>query len=164
MDRAAYAVSQGFTILTSRIPRSNCPVNRRLGRWRRCFGNRARSGLPLASMKGIKHPARQQRPKPACPMICMAFLPWWLGYVALGIPLALLGVVLLIAFVHHRGERPFPPGCCRMCGTRFLSERPDNCPRCGWLRRRCVVCRYDLTGNISGACPECGETIRENPP
>jgi len=24
---------------------------------------------------------------------------------------------------------------------------------------RCVSCGYDLTGNISGVCPECGESI-----
>ena len=31
-----------------------------------------------------------------------------------------------------------------------------------WHRRRkglCVKCGYDLTGNISGVCPECGTTI-----
>lgn len=26
-------------------------------------------------------------------------------------------------------------------------------------RNRCRKCRYDLTGNVSGRCPECGETI-----
>ncbi len=33
-----------------------------------------------------------------------------------------------------------------------------------WLRgmrgNRCRVCRYDLTGNVSGVCPECGTEIR----
>ena len=36
----------------------------------------------------------------------------------------------------------------------------------GWLRRRfrhrrglCVDCAYDLTGNVSGVCPECGRAI-----
>ena len=31
-----------------------------------------------------------------------------------------------------------------------------------WRRRRkglCVKCRYDLTGNESGVCPECGDAI-----
>ncbi len=37
-------------------------------------------------------------------------------------------------------------------GTAWRSAR-------GWRRRRrgmCVACGYDLTGNVSGTCPECG--------
>jgi len=26
--------------------------------------------------------------------------------------------------------------------------------------KHCVSCRYDLTGNVSGVCPECGSTVR----
>jgi hypothetical protein len=26
-------------------------------------------------------------------------------------------------------------------------------------RRGCLVCRYDLTGNVTGVCPECGTLI-----
>lgn len=38
-----------------------------------------------------------------------------------------------------------------------------------WLRPRrsdnryCSQCKYDLTGNISGVCPECGESIHATP-
>ncbi|MBP7747344.1 MAG: hypothetical protein KA383_14585 [Phycisphaerae bacterium] len=53
----------------------------------------------------------------------------WRGYVPLWIPLALLA--LLTAALWWRERRPFPPGCCRTCG-------------------------YDLRGNQSGRCPECG--------
>jgi hypothetical protein len=31
-----------------------------------------------------------------------------------------------------------------------------------WRRRKrglCVKCAYDLTGNVSGVCPECGKPI-----
>jgi len=34
---------------------------------------------------------------------------------------------------------------------------------CRWIRiesRRCSHCGYDLTGNVSGRCPECGEPLR----
>lgn len=96
--------------------------------------------------------------------IVLAFFPWWFGYLALGIPLALLGVVLLIAVAHHRGERPFPPGCCRKCGRKFDQVRHQVCPACGWWQRRCPACHYDLTGNVSGICPECGNAIRPDPP
>ena len=33
-----------------------------------------------------------------------------------------------------------------------------------WRRRRkglCITCGYDLTGNVSGVCPECGAEIKE---
>ncbi len=29
---------------------------------------------------------------------------------------------------------------------------------------RCVRCGYDLAGNVSGVCPECGDSIRSNAP
>ena len=42
---------------------------------------------------------------------------------------------------------------------------------CIWIRRRtrvydsgyCSVCGYNLTGNQSGVCPECGESVRRQP-
>lgn len=37
-------------------------------------------------------------------------------------------------------------------GLLWWLDRP---PRCGVPS--CVVCGYDLTGNVSGACPECGQ-------
>lgn len=37
--------------------------------------------------------------------------------------------------------------------------------RRSWRRRRnlCPSCGYDLTGNISGVCPECSEPLSRNP-
>lgn len=37
-----------------------------------------------------------------------------------------------------------------------------------WVRvddgvRRCGVCHYDLTGNVSGTCPECGTPTEQQP-
>lgn len=29
-----------------------------------------------------------------------------------------------------------------------------------WRRGRCPACAYDLTGNVSGTCPECGRHVR----
>ena len=39
----------------------------------------------------------------------------------------------------------------------FLMTRNE---RCKWRTRRglCPRCGYDLTGNVSGVCPECGQT------
>ena len=56
---------------------------------------------------------------------------WWAGYqLFIGAAIGLPGVVVALA-VAATGRKP-RPGHCRACG-------------------------YDLTGNISGKCPECGE-------
>lgn len=49
-----------------------------------------------------------------------------------------------------------------MCGT--LPVFFAAC--CGSLRAypQCSICGYDLTGNTSGTCPECGQTFSESPP
>ena len=49
--------------------------------------------------------------------------------------LPLLVAVISTAFLWYRDRRP----------------RPGHCQKCG----------YDLTGNISGRCPECGERIHQ---
>jgi hypothetical protein len=39
---------------------------------------------------------------------------------------------------------------CRDCGGTFIRDKkPSDQPICG-------QCGYDLTGNVSGVCPECG--------
>jgi hypothetical protein len=58
---------------------------------------------------------------------------YWRGYAPLWTPLALL--TLVTAALWWRERRPFPPG-------------------------RCATCGYDLTGNVSGRCPECGIPIQ----
>jgi hypothetical protein len=44
----------------------------------------------------------------------------------------------------------------RRLGPRAVREIP--CPRCGYVGH-CKNCGYDLTGNISGVCPECGGKV-----
>ena len=46
------------------------------------------------------------------------------------------------------------PRRCRACG-RWVSARQLR----RWQRGECVHCGYDLTGNASGTCPECGSKI-----
>jgi predicted nucleic-acid-binding Zn-ribbon protein len=50
---------------------------------------------------------------------------------------------------------------CADCGlTRFFAEpsaRRKLATSDGWRSQIvCAKCRYDLTGNVSGVCPECG--------
>ncbi len=58
---------------------------------------------------------------------------FWL-YVPLWVPLVVAAVLTLLAW---RWKRRTPPGTCRSCG-------------------------YDLTGNVSGRCPECGTPTNAN--
>ena len=84
--------------------------------------------------------------------------------------LFLFGIILLwgvvrrrdepwIVFVTKSGERAFPlrrdvsPKAAAVLRTLF-GEGAD-----AGIRRRCGKCRYDLTGNQTGRCPECGEEI-----
>lgn len=79
------------------------------------------------------------------------FLVWTLGFCfPLGVWI-FIGIFLIIALlVWHV----------------YFSRR---CPRCEqwqsyravrrWRQGRCVACGYDLTGNASGKCSECGRAI-----
>lgn len=57
----------------------------------------------------------------------------------------ILGPAVLISILDVRGSR------------RELRERFDGAPRC-------AVCQYNLTGNLSGICPECGTAIEDRAP
>lgn len=69
------------------------------------------------------------------------FISWWPEIewtsefktiiIPLWIPSVLLGALTLVLW---RRTRRFPPGQCRRCG-------------------------YNLTGNVSGVCPECGQRV-----
>jgi hypothetical protein len=60
-----------------------------------------------------------------------AFSYSWMN-IPLGMPLLLVGIPTMLVF--WRDRRRIPPGHCQACG-------------------------YDLTGNTSGVCPECGVQI-----
>lgn len=71
------------------------------------------------------------------------------------LPAFLLAILVFLMIRHHRsGDRPFPLGCCRRCGDR-LPGPGDSCLTCG-QGVRCLLCGYDMRGNRSGVCPECG--------
>lgn len=46
---------------------------------------------------------------------------------------------------------------CRACGRRFLPDQDAE------YVATCWHCGYNLTGNISGVCPECGQPIPTDP-
>jgi rRNA maturation endonuclease Nob1 len=87
----------------------------------------------------------------------LAEIRCWLELAALFIALQVVAIVFVItATADWR------------CGTivaaiaLFLSARwliTDKLRRARRKRGHCVPCGYDLTGNESGACPECGEKV-----
>jgi hypothetical protein len=101
---------------------------------------------------GWMHPAFAQFESPENRGFCIRpwlFRPaWWPPvrvysawdcfsvYVQLWLPLVCAGV--LTAVLWWLDRRRIPPGHCRKCG-------------------------YDLTGNVSGRCPECGTEVRPPP-
>jgi hypothetical protein len=71
-------------------------------------------------------------------------LCWWpiphLDRTMFLLPSSLLLVVIAVPIaILHRHDRPIPPGHCQHCG-------------------------YNLTGNVSGKCPECGTGVGPVPP
>ena len=44
----------------------------------------------------------------------------------------------------------------------YASWRIARIPRRRWQAGRCVKCSYNLSGNTSGVCPECGMAIKES--
>src|ERR1043166_984271 len=82
--------------------------------------------LKVVSPYGIRLPSRH-----SAFTIDVFFLPFWLPFVIVVIPTAILW---------HRHRRRIPPG-------------------------HCAYCNYNLTGNTTGICPECGTPIpkKESP-
>ncbi len=82
-----------------------------------------------------QHPPRNviARLKPTWEMSDVGFNRRAWVNIPLWLPLALCAIPTAVLFYVDR-KRP-PPGHCRSCG-------------------------YDLTGNVSGVCPECGSSVR----
>lgn len=51
-----------------------------------------------------------------------------------------------------------------ICTALVLSEHQLSIRRRWAALHRCLRCGYDLTGNVSGICPECGRPVPPLPP
>lgn len=93
----------------------------------------------------------------------------WVAAPVNAVVYGVLGGLASLLIGHRRRKVPSIPECVA-CGFKW--PRPDRveCPQCHvqsfgqWCgvtlpTFRCEKCRYDLTGNISGVCPECGTPI-----
>lgn len=94
----------------------------------------------------LRHRHRRYRYRRMAPL-ATASLIWsliWSGGVfllAMVLPLRLpllAATALTLAFA----------GACAVVVSRYHPDEPDS--------RHCIRCGYDLTGNVSGVCPECG--------
>jgi hypothetical protein len=68
-------------------------------------------------------------------------------------------LVVYSRLTRHLGPH-FLDSACQSCGQNLSVQLTGHCPGCGEpIPAPCPRCGYDLTGNTSGACPECGERI-----
>ena len=77
-----------------------------------------------------------------------------------GATLAVLGVGAATAFAVGGGElRPLAAGALALltAATWYRYIRPAERRLERAAKGLCLRCGYDLTGNISGVCPECGQ-------
>jgi predicted Zn-ribbon and HTH transcriptional regulator len=75
--------------------------------------------------------------------------------------LTILGILGLATTATWWRERLPKPGQCRGCRYDLTGNTSGICPECGSAFTppepvRCQRCGYDLTGNQAGRCPACG--------
>lgn len=77
---------------------------------------------------------------------------------------ALFGYAAIGTLCHWPGLRPpRKSNECRKCGYDLTGNTSGTCPECGTPKsNQCEKCRYNLTGNTSGRCPECGTPIHRH--
>ena len=80
---------------------------------------------------------------------------WWflLGLIPIAGGFISLAIVVTIVLQMNKGPRLGD----RAARTRVIWKRYADRPVFGGTDERCRSCNYDLTGNESGRCPECGE-------
>ena len=94
-----------------------------------------RSGEPISFRQSFKRNA----------IFLIGVLPW-VG------PLASLAILIIIIVQMTKGHRLGD----RFAGTRVIWKKHADSPVFGGDDMRCHSCGYNLTGNESGLCPECG--------
>jgi hypothetical protein len=72
----------------------------------------------------------------------------------------LFGVLWAGMFVSYKKKNRDHPLNCAHCGWKLRPPGSRKCLFCGAYQRGfCQKCGYNLTGNVSGQCPECGTAI-----
>jgi hypothetical protein len=66
---------------------------------------------------------------------------------------------LVLAFTLMKGWRWGDP----WARTRVVWKKHEFKPPFDPRGLRCIYCGYDLTGNVSGRCPECGNLVSSAP-
>jgi len=69
----------------------------------------------------------------------------------------IVGLVLVIVAAVQVGKGPRIGD--RFANTRAIWKRFAHSPVFGGNALRCEKCEYDLQGNVSGVCPECGQPL-----
>ncbi len=86
---------------------------------------------------------------------------WWPDGITYGgsmityIPIWMLVLPSMFATLWLWRSDHRPNGGCLKCGYNLTGNISGVCPECG-CPCKCSNCGYNLTGNVSGVCPECG--------
>ena len=91
------------------------------------------SDSPMLSTKTRTYPDGFIRRSPPLPVLVVRLRFWFLGALAMVLPAGRLALA---------------------AGRRWQRRRHA-------ARGRCPACGYDLTGNASGTCPECGTAVAD---
>ena len=99
------------------------------------FPGRSLTGLEVVDRLTRRRASRVQTFARNLPWLC-----WPIGFVMLA----------QLKKGHRLGDR--------LLGTMVIQKKLRNREPYRGLSRVCLSCGYDLTGNVTGRCPECGET------
>jgi uncharacterized RDD family membrane protein YckC len=85
------------------------------------------------------------------PFLYLSLFPYPYGAIAVVV------IILVIAYQDAGGYRLFD----KFAGTRVIWKKYAHLPIFGGNALVCESCRYDLQGNTSGTCPECGTAVSD---
>lgn len=89
------------------------------------------------------------------------------GFITLFLGSCVLSSVAVQVFVVPAPCLVLPLGAWLLAGIAAIAaarwSRKRDLPEVWVAQGRCAACGYDLTGNVSGKCPECGTIITRQP-
>ena len=89
-------------------------------------------------------------------IIPRSLAPVW---VRVGIGASLIAFIVLFNLNKYLAVAVCTCGLLGTCVTAYVRDRRRRIAEERRYSGQCASCGYDLTGNVSGICPECGEEV-----